>query len=51
MVEPGKTLCIIEAMKVMNEIKSDARVKIARILVDNGKPVISNQDLFIVEKA
>ena len=49
--EPGKTLCIIEAMKVMNEIKAESRVKIVKILVENGKPVTSAQDLFQVEKA
>jgi acetyl-CoA carboxylase biotin carboxyl carrier protein len=50
-VEPGKTLCIVEAMKVMNEIKSDSRAKIVKILVENGKPVTANQDLFVIEKA
>ncbi len=50
-VDTGKTLCIVEAMKVMNEIKSDARMKIAKILVENGKPISAGQDLFIIERA
>ncbi|MDR2426228.1 MAG: acetyl-CoA carboxylase biotin carboxyl carrier protein [Endomicrobium sp.] len=49
-VETGKTLCIVEAMKVMNEIKATFKVKIIKILVENGKPVNSGQDLFEVEK-
>ena len=49
-VTAGKTLCIVEAMKVMNEIKSDSGMKILKILVENGKPVVSGQDLFLIEK-
>ncbi len=49
-VDSGKTLCIIEAMKVMNEIKATEKVKIVKILVENGQPVNSQQDLFSVEK-
>jgi acetyl-CoA carboxylase biotin carboxyl carrier protein len=49
-VAAGKTLCIVEAMKVMNEIKSDSGMKILKILVENGKPVASGQDLFLIEK-
>ncbi len=49
-VETGKTLCIVEAMKVMNEIKATFKVKIVKILAENGKPVNSGQDLFEVEK-
>ncbi|MBN1622586.1 MAG: acetyl-CoA carboxylase biotin carboxyl carrier protein [Endomicrobiales bacterium] len=49
-VSPGKTLCIVEAMKVMNEIKAENSVKILKILVENGKPVTSDQDLFLIEK-
>lgn len=48
-VEPGKTLCIIEAMKVMNEIKADRRMKILKIFLENGKPVNQGQDLFAFE--
>ncbi|MFH0806847.1 MAG: biotin/lipoyl-containing protein [Elusimicrobiota bacterium] len=47
-VDPGTTLCIIEAMKVMNEIKSEKRCKIVKILVENGKSVNSGQDLFVL---
>lgn len=49
-VEIGKTLCIVEAMKVMNEIKATFKAKIVKILVENGKPVNSGQDLFEIEK-
>jgi acetyl-CoA carboxylase biotin carboxyl carrier protein len=49
-VEIGKTLCVIEAMKVMNEIKAIFKTKIVKILPENGKPVNSGQDLFEVEK-
>ncbi|MCL2390546.1 MAG: acetyl-CoA carboxylase, biotin carboxyl carrier protein [Endomicrobia bacterium] len=50
-IETGKTLCIIEAMKVMNEIKATFKTKIVKILAENGKPVNSGQDLFEIEKA
>ncbi|GHT43644.1 acetyl-CoA carboxylase biotin carboxyl carrier protein subunit [Endomicrobiia bacterium] len=49
-VEIGETLCIIEAMKVMNEIKATFKAKIAKILHENGKSVNSGQDLFEVEE-
>jgi acetyl-CoA carboxylase biotin carboxyl carrier protein len=49
-IDAGKTLCIIEAMKVMNEIKADGRLKILKMLVENGKSVNANQDLFLVER-
>jgi acetyl-CoA carboxylase biotin carboxyl carrier protein len=49
-VAAGKTLCIVEAMKVMNEVKADSGMKILKILVENGKPVVSGQDLFQIEK-
>ncbi len=45
-VEAGKTLCIIEAMKLMNEIQSDAGGTIAKIFVENGQPVEYGQPLF-----
>jgi len=45
-VEAGKTLCIIEAMKLMNEIQSDGRGTIAKIFVENGQPVEYGQPLF-----
>ena len=49
-VESGKTLCIVEAMKVMNEIKATERAKIVKVLVENGQPITSQQDLFVIEK-
>jgi acetyl-CoA carboxylase biotin carboxyl carrier protein len=45
-IESGQTLCIIEAMKLMNEIPSDAKGKVARIYVENGQPVEYGQRLF-----
>jgi len=45
-VEAGKTLCIIEAMKLMNEIQSDASGTVAKIFVENGQPVEYGQPLF-----
>ncbi len=48
-VENGTTLCIIEAMKLMNEIESDAPGKIIKILAENGQPVEYGQPLFILE--
>lgn len=49
-VDSGDTLCIIEAMKLMNEIESDLRGKVIKILVENGDPVEYGQPLFIIEK-
>jgi acetyl-CoA carboxylase biotin carboxyl carrier protein len=46
----GQTLCIIEAMKLMNEIESDFAGKISKILVENAQPVEYNQVLFLIEK-
>jgi acetyl-CoA carboxylase biotin carboxyl carrier protein len=48
-VDVGQTVCIVEAMKLMNEIESDVRGRIARILVDNAQPVEFGQVLFLVE--
>lgn len=45
-VEPGQTLCIVEAMKLMNEIESDASGEVIRIFVENGQPVEYGQPLF-----
>jgi len=50
-VSPGTVLCIVEAMKLMNEIESDVNGKIVKILVENGKPVEYNQPLFLIELA
>ncbi len=49
LVEVGQTLCIIEAMKLMNEVKSDIRGRIKEILVENGQPVEYGQKLFLIE--
>ncbi len=49
-VEEGQTLCIIEAMKLMNEIESDYTGKIVKVLVENAQPVEYNQVLFLIEK-
>jgi len=48
-VEPGQVICIIEAMKLMNEIKSEVRGKILEILVDNAEPVEFGQSIFLIE--
>ena len=48
-VTVGQTLCIIEAMKIMNEIESDVSGVVAEILVENAQPVEYNQPLFIIE--
>lgn len=47
-VAVGETLCIIEAMKLMNEIESDASGIVSAILVENGQPVEYGQPLFII---
>lgn len=49
-VSPGMVLCIVEAMKLMNEIECDAYGKIARIMVESAQPVEYNQVLFLVEQ-
>ena len=49
-VEPGNVLCIVEAMKLMNEIESDVAGKIVKIMVENGHPVEYDQTLFLVDK-
>lgn len=49
-ISPGDILCIIEAMKLMNEIKSDVTGVILEILVENGQPVEFDQPLFKVRK-
>jgi acetyl-CoA carboxylase biotin carboxyl carrier protein len=48
-VEIGQTVCIIEAMKLMNEIESEVHGRIARILVENAQPVEYGQTLFLVD--
>ena len=49
MVDQKTVLCIIEAMKLMNEIESDVSGKVVKILVENGQPVEYNQTLFLIE--
>ncbi len=48
-IKPGKTVCIIEAMKLFNEIESEVSGKIVKILVDDATPVEYDQPLFLVE--
>ncbi|NCC30346.1 MAG: acetyl-CoA carboxylase biotin carboxyl carrier protein [Gammaproteobacteria bacterium] len=48
-VTAGETLCIIEAMKILNQIECEQGGIIRRILVDNGQPVEYNQPLFVIE--
>ncbi len=50
-VQEGSVLCIVEAMKLMNEIESDVAGKVVRVLVQNGQPVEYNQPLFLIEPA
>lgn len=49
-VSEGTVICIIEAMKLMNEIESEVSGKIVKVLVENAKPVEYNQPLFLVER-
>ncbi len=48
-VSPGQVLCIIEALKVMNEIESDVRGRVEKILVENGETVEYGQPLFLID--
>lgn len=48
-VSIGTVLCIVEAMKLLNEIESDVSGKITKILVESGKPVEYNQTLFLIQ--
>ncbi|MBD3245880.1 MAG: acetyl-CoA carboxylase biotin carboxyl carrier protein [Candidatus Omnitrophica bacterium] len=50
-VKPGDVVCIIEAMKLMNEIKAEDGGKIVDILVENGHPVEFGQTIFLIEPA
>jgi len=50
-IEKGTVVCIIEAMKLMNEIESEVRGRVAAILVENGHPVEYGQSLFLLEPA
>jgi acetyl-CoA carboxylase biotin carboxyl carrier protein len=48
MVKPGDTLCIIEAMKLLNEIEAEVAGEVKEILVENGQPVEYGQPLFVI---
>lgn len=48
-ITPGKTVCIIEAMKLFNEIESDVKGKIVKVLVNDASPVEYDQPLFLVD--
>ena len=48
-IDIGQVICIIEAMKLMNEIKSEVRGKIVEVLVENANPVEYGQALFMVD--
>jgi acetyl-CoA carboxylase biotin carboxyl carrier protein len=48
-IEPGKTVCIIEAMKLFNEIESDVKGKIVKVLVNDATPVEYDQPLFLID--
>lgn len=50
-VESGKVVCIIEAMKLFNEIEAEVKGKIIKILAENGKSVEYGQKLFLIKKA
>ena len=50
-VSVGKTVCIIEAMKLFNEIESEVKGTIIKVLVDDATPVEYDQPLFLVEPA
>jgi len=50
-VSPGKVICIIEAMKLFNEIECDVAGKIVKVLIDNSTPVEYDQPLFLIDPA
>jgi acetyl-CoA carboxylase biotin carboxyl carrier protein len=50
-IKPGKVICIIEAMKLFNEIESEVSGRIVKVLVDDATPVEYDQPLFLVEPA
>ncbi len=51
LISPGQTVCIIEAMKLFNEIQSDIQGRIEKVLVENAAPVEYGQPLFLVRPA
>lgn len=50
-IKVGDTLCIVEAMKLMNEIESEVNGRVVKVLVEDGSPVEYGQDLFLIEEA
>ena len=50
LIQPQKILCIIEAMKLMNEIEAEISGRVVKILAENAQAVEYNQPLFLVEK-
>jgi len=48
-IKPGKVICIIEAMKLFNEIESEVSGRVVKVLVDNSTPVEYDQPLFLVD--
>ena len=50
-IAPGKVVCIIEAMKLFNEIESEVKGRVVKVLVDDASPVEFDQALFLVEPA
>ncbi len=50
-IQKGTVVCIVEAMKLMNEIESEVAGRIVRVMAENGKPVEFGQPLFLVEPA
>jgi acetyl-CoA carboxylase biotin carboxyl carrier protein len=51
LVEVGQTVCIIEAMKLMNEIEAEFKGRVVQVLVENAQPVEFGQKLYLVEPA
>ena len=50
-ITPGQVVCIVEAMKLMNEIESEVSGRVAKILVENAQPVEFGQELFLIDPA
>ena len=50
-ISVGKTVCIIEAMKLFNEIESEVKGTLVKVLVDDASPVEYDQPLFLIEPA
>ena len=48
MIEAGQVLCIVEAMKLMNEIEADAAGELVKKLANNGQPIEYGQELFVI---